>query len=172
MPIFDHSKFLSVFLYQKGFNKFRMCIFGHSEFIPVFLGKNCQKKFGMSIFGHSELMPVSLGDPEGCHWCMPPNRIQFFHFCICFCQKAPMLEVSTPPWLGAPQCEILGPPLSIFGKNCWKKIKMAIFGHSEFIQVFLKKIVGKNSEWPFLAILILYQSFWEKLSKKIQNSHF
>ena len=39
MPIFGHSKFLPVFLYQKGFNKFRMHIFGHSKFIPVFLGK-------------------------------------------------------------------------------------------------------------------------------------
>ena len=39
---------------------------------------------------------------------------------------------------------------------------MAIFGHSEFIPVFLGKIVRKNSEQPFLAILNLYQSFWEK----------
>ena len=43
MPIFGHSKFLPVFLYQKGFNKFRMCIFGHSEFMPVFLGKMVRK---------------------------------------------------------------------------------------------------------------------------------
>ena len=72
MPIFGHSKFHSVFLYQKGSNEFRMCIFGHFEFIPVFLGKifrknsewpflafqidtshfgkNCQKKFRMAIF--------------------------------------------------------------------------------------------------------------------------
>ena len=71
MPIIGHSKFLPVFLYQKGFNKFGMCIFGHSEFIPVFLGK----------------------------------------------------------------------------------------------------IVEKDSEQPFLAILNLYQSFWEKLSEKISNGH-
>ena len=38
---------------------------------------------------------------------------------------------------------------------------MAIFGHSEFIPVFLGKIVRKNSEWPFLAIPNLDQSFWE-----------
>ena len=43
---------------------------------------------------------------------------------------------------------------------------MAIFGHSEFIPVFLGKIVRRNSEWPFLAIPNLYQSFWEKLSEK------
>ena len=60
---------------------------------------------------------------------------------------------------------------------------MAIFGHSEFIpvflgkivgknSVFLGKIVGKNSEQPFLAIPNLYQSFWQKLSEKIWNSHF
>ena len=49
---------------------------------------------------------------------------------------------------------------------------MAIFGHSEFIPVFMRKIVGKNLEQPFLAIPNLYQSFWEKLLEKIQNSHF
>ena len=38
----------------------------------------------------------------GCHQCVPPNKIQFFHFCICFCQKAPTLEVSTPPNSSAP----------------------------------------------------------------------
>ena len=61
---------------------------------------------------------------------------------------------------------------SLFGKNCWKKFRMAIFGHSKFILVFLAKIVRKNLEWPFLAILNLYQSFWKKLSEKIWNSHF
>ena len=49
---------------------------------------------------------------------------------------------------------------------------MHIFGHSEFIPVFLGKIVGKNSEQPFLAILNLYQSSWEKLSEKNWNGHF
>ena len=38
---------------------------------------------------------------------------------------------------------------SLFRRNCWK-----------------------NLEWPFLAILNLYQSFWEKLLEKNQNSHF
>ena len=33
---------------------------------------------------------------------MPPHRIQFFRFCICFCQKAPILEVDAPQRLGAP----------------------------------------------------------------------
>ena len=80
MPIFGHSKFLPVFLYQKGFNKFGMHIFGYSELIPIFLGKIvrknlewlfltilnlyqsfwkiCGKKFGMAIFGHSKFVPV------------------------------------------------------------------------------------------------------------------
>ena len=61
---------------------------------------------------------------------------------------------------------------SLFGKNCWKKFRMAIFGHSKFIPVFLGKIVGKNLEQPFLAVLNLYQSFWEKLSEKNWNGHF
>ena len=29
-----------------------------------------------------------------------------------------------------------------------------------------------QTEWPFLAIPNLYQSFWEKLSEKIQNGYF
>ena len=61
---------------------------------------------------------------------------------------------------------------SLFGKNCWEKIGTAIFGHSKFIPVCLGKIVGKNLEEPFLAIPNLYQSLWEKLFKKIWNSHF
>ena len=83
---------------------------------------------------------------------------------------------------------------SLFGKNCQKKFRMAIFGHSKFVPVFLGKIVGKKigtaifahselipvflekiirikSEQPFLAIPNLYQSFWEKLLEKIQNGH-
>ena len=69
---------------------------------------------------------------------------------------------------------------------------MAIFGHSEFIPVFLGKlseknwnshfwpfqilpvflgkIVRKNLEWPFLAIPNLYQSFWEKSLDKIHDT--
>ena len=58
------------------------------------------------------------------------------------------------------------------GKIVGKKFGVAIFGHSEFIPVFLGKIVRKNSEQPFLAILNLYQSFWEKLSGKNWNGHF
>ena len=61
---------------------------------------------------------------------------------------------------------------SLFGKNCSKKFGRAIFGHSKFIPVSLGKIVQKNLEQPFLAIPNLYQSFWEKLLEKIENSHF
>ena len=49
---------------------------------------------------------------------------------------------------------------------------MAIFGYSKFIPVFLAKVVGKNLEWLFLAILNSYQSFWGKFSEKIQNGQF
>ena len=52
---------------------------------------------------------------DGKHWriqggaagARPLNRIQFFHFCICFCRKVPTSEVGAPP----PQREILDPPL-------------------------------------------------------------
>ena len=45
---------------------------------------------------------------------------------------------------------------------------MAIFGHSEFTPVFL----GKNLEQPFLAILNLYQSFWENCQEKFRTAIF
>ena len=61
---------------------------------------------------------------------------------------------------------------NLFGENCQEKFRTAIFGHSKFIPIFLGKIVRKKSEQPFLAILNLYQSFWEKLSGKIWNDHF
>ena len=62
--------------------------------------------------------------------------------------------------------------LSLFGKNCQKKLRPAILGHSKLIPVFLAKVVGKNLEQPFLAILNLYQSFWEKLSEKFGMAIF
>ena len=58
------------------------------------------------------------------------------------------------------------------GKIVGIKFEMAIFGHSEFIPVFLAKNGGNNLEQPFLVIPNLYQSFLEKLLEKIQNSHF
>ena len=33
---------------------------------------------------------------------------------------------------------------SLFGKNCWEIFRMAIFGHSKFVPVFLRKIVRKK----------------------------
>ena len=49
---------------------------------------------------------------------------------------------------------------------------MPIFGYSKCIPVFLGKLVGKNLEQPFLTVLNLYQSFWEKLLEKVWNAHF
>ena len=62
-------------------------------------------------------------------------------------------------------------PVILYQKG-FNKFGMHIFGHSKFMPVFLRKIVRKNSEHPFLAILNLYQSFWEKLSGKMWNGHF
>ena len=47
-------------------------------------------------------------------------------------------------------------------KNTGRIARMANFGCSKFIPVFL----GKNSECPFLVIPNLYQSFWENCQKK------
>ena len=58
---------------------------------------------------------LSLVDPGGCRRHMPPpNRIQFFRFCICFCRKAYVSEVGTPNRLAPPpQRKILDPLLVV-----------------------------------------------------------
>ena len=61
-------------------------------------------------------------------------------------------------------------PVLLYQKGL-NKFRMATFGHSEFVPVFLGKIVRKKLEQPFLAIPNLYQSSWEKLSGKIQNGN-
>ena len=61
---------------------------------------------------------------------------------------------------------------SPFGKHCQKRIRTSIYGHSKFIPVFLRKIVRKRLEQPYLAIPNLYQSFWETLLEKDCNKHF
>ena len=140
MPIFGNSKFLPVFLYQKGFNKFGMCISGHSEFIPVFFGKTVGKNLEQPFLAIPNLYQS--------FWEKMSEKIQNGHF--------RPFQIYT----------------SLFGKNCQKKFGMAIFGHSKFVPFFLGKIVRKNLEWPFLAIPNLYHSFWEKLLEKIQKGHF
>ena len=62
-------------------------------------------------------------------------------------------------------------PVFLYQKG-FNKFDVWIFGHSKFIPFFLGKIVGKNLERPFSAVLDLYQSFSEKLLEKIQNCHF
>ena len=128
MPNFGHSKFLPVFLYQKGFNKFGMHILGHSEFIPVFLGKfvrtnlewpflailNLYQSFWKKLLeniqnGHSKFVPVFFGKivRKNLEW--------------------PFLAI-----------------LNLY-QSFWEKLSekfgTAIFGHSKFIPVFLGKIV-------------------------------
>ena len=112
-------------------------------------GKNCWKKFETTIFGHSKFIPVLLGNIVGKNSEQPflaiPNLYQSF-----------WETLSEKDWNKHFWPFLIYTSLS--GKNCWKKFGTTIFGHSKFIPVFLGKIVGKNSEWPFLAIPNLYQS--------------
>ena len=132
-------------------------------FYTNLFGKNCQKKFGMANFGHSKFIPVFLGKiiRKNSEWpfLAIPNLYQSF-----------WEKLSEKIWNG--HFWPFQIYTSLFGKNCQKKFGTAIFGHSEFIPVFLGKIVRKHSGQPFLAIPNLYQSFWEILSENIQDSHF
>ena len=143
-------------------------------------GKNCQKKIETAIFGHSWFIPVFLGN-------IVRKRLEQTFLAIpnlyqSFWEK--LLEKIWNNHFWPFQIYT-----SLFGKNCWKKFRMAIFGHSKFVPVFLRKIIGKQFkmaifghskfipvllgnivkkklEQPFLAIPNLYQSFWEKLLEK------
>ena len=125
-------------------------------------GKNCWKKFGTTIFGHSKFIPVFLGKIVGKNSEWPflaiPNLYQ---------SSWEKLLENNMEWPFFP-FQIYTSP---FGKNCQKKIGTSIFCQAWFIPVLLRKIVRTKLEQPFLAIANLYQSFWEKLLKKIQNDH-
>ena len=162
MPIFGHSKFLPVFLYQKGFNKFGMCIFGHSEFTPVFLGKIVRKNL---IWPFLAIPNLYQSFWENCWKKYGTAILAILNLYQSFWEKLSEKIQNGHFW----PFQIY---TSLFEENCWKKFGMAIFCFSKFIPVFLENIVGKNLEWPFLAILNLYQSFWGKLSEKIWNGHF
>ena len=173
-------------LFGKDFlKKFGMAISGHSEFIQVFFGEIVRKnlewwflvilnlhqsfwekfsvKFRIPIFGHSEFMPVFLGK------IVRKNLEQWF-LAILNLYKSYLEKLSEKMWNG--NFRSFWIYTSHFWKNCLKKFGTAIFAHSEFMPVILGKIVRKNLEWLFFAIPKLYQSFWEKLSEKIWNSHF
>ena len=135
-----------------------------SKFLPVFLHEKDFNKFRMPIFGHSEFIPVFFGKIVRKNLEQPFLAILNLYqsFWEKNCQKKFRMAISghskfVPVFLG---------------KIVRKQFGTAIFGHSEFIPVFLGKIVGKYLKWPFLTIPNLYQSFWEKLSENIQNSHF
>ena len=59
-------------------------------------------QLGKTLIGYILLnvhVHIPLADPGGRRWCVPPppNRINFFHFCICFRQKVYVSEVGAPP---------------------------------------------------------------------------
>ena len=134
-----------------------MPIFGHSKFLPVILHQKDLNKFGMHIFGHSEFIPVFLGkivrkNSEQPFLAIPNLYQSFWEKLSEQIQNAHFLPFQIYT--------------SLFGKNCQNKFRMPIFGHSEFITVFLGKIVRKNSECPSLAIPNLYLSFWGRIVRK------
>ena len=162
-----------------------MAIFGHTKFIPVFWETLSEKNFHFWPFLiYTSLLRKIVGKKLSgkYHW-----NSHFWPFQIYTSLLGNIVRKRLEqPFLAIPNLyqsfwEKLLEKIwnnhfwpfqiytSLFGKNCWKKFRMAIFGHSKFVPVFLRKIVGT---WPFLAIPNLYQSFWETLSKKNWNIHF
>ena len=121
------------------------------------------KKFGMAIFGHSKFIPVCLGKIVQKNLEQPflaiPNLYQSVW------EKLFKKIWNSHFW----PFQIYS---SLFGKNCWKKLRTAIFGHSKFIPVLLGKIVGKNSEQPFWPFQIYTSLFGKNCWKKIRAAIF
>ena len=143
---FGHSKFLPVFLHQKGLNKFGMPIFGHSKFVPVFLEKiwnghskfcaslfgknlqqpflaipNCWKKFvRMAIFGHSKFVPVFLGK-------IVRKNLEWPFLAICL------------------------------GKIVGKNLEQPFLAIPNFFLIIFPKKTSTNSEWPKMGIPNLFK---------------
>ena len=154
--IFGHSKLIPVFLgkivrkrleqaffaipdlYQFFWEKFSEKNW-NNHFWPFLIytslsGKNCWKKFGTTIFGHSKFIPVFLGN-------IVRKRLEQTFLAIPNLYQSFWETLSEKDWN-----KHFWPFLiytSLFGKNCWKKFGTTIFGHSKFIPVFLRKIVGK-----------------------------
>ena len=167
MHIFGHSE-----LYQSFWEKLLGKIWnGHFWPFQIYT-KNCQKKFGMAIFGLSKFIPVFLGEIVGKNLEWPflafPNLYQSFWVQI-------VRKSLEWPFLAFPNYQSFWEKLlekiwnghfwpfqiytSLFGENCCKKFRMAIFGHSKFTPVFLGKIVRKNSEWPFRIAIFGHSKF-------------
>ena len=172
MRIFGHSAFIPVFLGKIVGKNSEWPISGHSEFIPVFLGKivgkNLEQPFlailnlyqsfweklleknlervrkilewpFLAILNVHIFLEKIVGKIQNGHFWQLQIYTSLFGK---NCQKKFGMAI-----FGHSEC------IHLFGKNCQKKFRMAIFGHSEFIPVFFGKIVRKNLEWPFLAIL-------------------
>ena len=162
MPSFGHSKFLPVFSYQKGLNKFGMHILGHSEFLPVLLGKivgkNLEQPFLAILnlyqsFGEKVLEKIQNGHfwPFQIYISLFGKNCQKkFGMAIFGCSK--FFQSFWENIVRKFGMAIFGHsefiPV-ILGKIVRKKFKMAIFGHPKFVPAFLGKIVRENLEWPF-----------------------
>ena len=61
---------------------------------------------------------------------------------------------------------------SLFGKNCQKKFGMAIFGHSDFVPVFLGKKCWKKFRLAIFGHSKFCQPFWKNCWKKLETAIF
>ena len=94
----------------------------------------------MPIFDHSEFIPVLLGKIVRKNFEQPflaiPNLYQSFG------EKSSEKIQNDHFW----PFQIY---TSLFGKNCQKKFRTAIFGHSELMPVFLGKLLEKIQNGHF-----------------------
>ena len=156
--IFGHSKFIPVFLgkivgknseqpflaipnlYQSVWEKLLEKI-SEQPFLAISnlyqsVWEKLLEKFRTAIFGHSKFIPVSLGKIVGKNYSEQPF-LAIPNLYQSVWEKLLEKIWKSHFW----PFQIYS---SLFGKNCWKKLRTAIFGHSKFIPVSLGKIVGKN----------------------------
>ena len=71
----------------------------------------------------------------------PPNRINFFHFCISFCRKVYVSEVGAPPNGSAPPPTGNPGSATVFSTKCKKDLQMS---HPNSFRCFSFKITTPN----------------------------
>ena len=108
-PILPNSQ-----LFQCLFSLQQLRMTWNSQFHPIHNFSNLFPLKLLRMTWNGQFCPTSGGSTYKSFWhAPPPNRTEFFHFYICFHQKAPVLEVGAPSNEGwhPPQWEILDLPL-------------------------------------------------------------
>ena len=163
MPIFGHSKFLPVFLYQKGLNEFGIHIFGHSELIPVFWRKIFGKNLEWPFLAIPNLFQSSWEKLLGK---IPNSHFWPFQIHTSIFGKKIVGKKSELPFLAIPNSY-----QSFWEKLSEKNSESPILAILNLYQFFWEKLLEKiwnGHFWPFqIYTSLLGKNCWKKFQTVI-----